>query len=183
MVGRGTPLDIAMCAAPCGPPAPTETSGRRRAPGTAEDGLSLGRVGDPKRGRQTLAHYVENEWWEFRTVEQHYPPLHEPPGGGVLDQRMAVLPRKDSFGALAHLLDMKFDVTSTRSPSAATRTLPITRRVFDLGICPCAGPSQAPDPLFQPAAVVPDQRSECGCANASAEVGMKYSHGDAIRRL
>ncbi len=35
----------------------------------AEDGLSLGRVGDPKRGRQTLSTYVETEWFPNHLIE------------------------------------------------------------------------------------------------------------------
>ena len=35
----------------------------------AEEGLSLGRVGDPKRGRQTLAQFVETEWFPNHLIE------------------------------------------------------------------------------------------------------------------
>jgi integrase len=35
----------------------------------AEQDLSVGKIGDPKRGRQTLAHYVETEWFPHHQVE------------------------------------------------------------------------------------------------------------------
>jgi integrase len=35
----------------------------------AESGLSAGRVADPKRGRQTLRHYVEKEWFPNHVIE------------------------------------------------------------------------------------------------------------------
>jgi integrase len=35
----------------------------------AEESLSLGRVGDPKRSRQTLASYVETEWFANHVIE------------------------------------------------------------------------------------------------------------------
>jgi integrase len=35
----------------------------------AEEGLSLGKVGDPKRSRQTLATYVETEWFPNHMIE------------------------------------------------------------------------------------------------------------------
>ena len=35
----------------------------------AEEALSLGRVGDPKRGRQTLSVYVEKEWFPNHVIE------------------------------------------------------------------------------------------------------------------
>lgn len=35
----------------------------------AEEKISLGRVGDPKRGRRTLAHYAENEWFPNHLIE------------------------------------------------------------------------------------------------------------------
>ena len=35
----------------------------------AETGLLMGHVGDPKRGRQTLRHYVETEWFPNHVIE------------------------------------------------------------------------------------------------------------------
>lgn len=40
-----------------------------RAAVKAEEGLSLGKIGDPKRSRQTLRDYVENEWFPNHLVE------------------------------------------------------------------------------------------------------------------
>lgn len=35
----------------------------------AEEGRTLGRVGDPKRGRQTLLHFVETQWFPNHVIE------------------------------------------------------------------------------------------------------------------
>jgi hypothetical protein len=46
---------------------------RRRADRTwqdAEAGLRAGRIGDPKRARQTLRRYVEEEWFPNHTIEE-----------------------------------------------------------------------------------------------------------------
>ena len=60
----------------------TDIQGRRRSAGTfaskaasdrawarAERDLDLGQIGDPKRGKQTLRHYVENEWFVQHVLE------------------------------------------------------------------------------------------------------------------
>jgi integrase len=61
----------------------TDIQGRRRSAGTfstkgladrawarAERDLDLGHIGDPKRGKQTLRHYVENEWFRHHVMEE-----------------------------------------------------------------------------------------------------------------
>lgn len=61
----------------------TDVQGRRRSAGTfaskaiadrewakAERDLDLGHIGDLKRGKQTLRHYVENEWFPQHVLEE-----------------------------------------------------------------------------------------------------------------